>query len=136
VALAKDDRKPIDAGRTVKVDGPTTIQGKYRDFAATRFLGGVITLGAPVLGLSVMMYSEKNCGPDEYSDSDVCTEEHPYVGPGLLLFAGSLAGGIVLLTRRDKTVLTISSGVVGSAQPKEKAATVDELTGLTISGTF
>ena len=136
VAFAKDEGRPIDARRTVRIDGPTTVKGKYRDFAATRFLGGVITLGAPVLGVSVMAYSEKRCGPDPYDDADICTEEHPYVGPGLLLFAGSLAAGIVLLTRRDKTALTISPGVARSAHSKERAAISADVTGLTVSGTF
>lgn len=136
VALSRDEDKPVDTRDTLEVDGPMVVKGKYRDFSGVRVAGGITTALGPLMGLWLAARSEKRCEPDEYSEYDLCTDAHPYVGHGLLLFAGSLATGIVLVTRRDKATLTVNPGVAQRRQPNQKAGMNEALEGLTVSGKF
>jgi len=138
VALGTDDDQPV-AGEVLEIDGPTSFEGEYRDRMWLRIAGIATTVVGPVAGVAMMGVSERSCKYEgegyDYSDRE-CSTSYPLLAPGFLVFAGSIASGIVMMTRRDKAEFSVSPGVAQASQSAEPAALSDGLKGLTVSGSF
>jgi hypothetical protein len=137
VGLSRDDGEPVAVEQPLHLEGPATLRGEYADRSWLRALGWVVGLGGPVVGLGMATYRRVECDTLENSNDGSCTERRPYLGPGLLLAAGSLVAGIFLATRRDTAEVWVSPGVALDFEPRSRVGVEgDALRGATLSGSF
>ncbi len=96
-----DSSRAMEARDRVRITGSENLEATYKSRAGTRAAGAVILILGTLGGVTLIATAESDCSGGS------CGADTSQVAIGGLLAAGSLAAGIVMLTRNDVTEIDV-----------------------------
>jgi hypothetical protein len=128
MALSRPGEGPRRVSDPVAVPGAGTLEGEMVSRSALRAFGWVLIVASPIAGYFIFASAfEEKCETSDFSGGQICTTEVS-TGPlylGLAVFAGGLATGIVLATRKDVAEIRFVPGSYGALPSRGQVALTD-----------
>lgn len=129
---ASKERGVVAVETPVQITGPGSLEASYQSRQDTRIAGNLIVAGSLVGGLALMLGSTKSSGGKLNSNM--------YIGGGLLMIGGGLAGFALTKVSDRATITFIPAVATTPASPAPgkdmQSASLFDAAGLTVVGTF